>query len=84
MRRAAYFWRPRPLIEVPIDLVNCYRYRDVELWVNSNGNLWCSRPGPGSYGWIGNDGGCGDQCGSCDTIKSGAYYELWTYRMFIR
>ena len=64
--------------------VNCYRYRDVELWVNSNGNLWCSRPGPGSYGWIGNDGGCGDQCGSCDTIKSGAYYELWTYRMFIR
>jgi hypothetical protein len=64
--------------------VNCYRYRDVELWVNSGGNLWCSRPVNGSYGWIGLDGGCGDSCDDCEQNKGGAYAETWTYRMFVR
>jgi hypothetical protein len=63
---------------------NCYRYRDVELWVNSTANLWCTAPGPGSYGWIGTDGGCGGSCGSCDSTKSPPYAPYWTYRMFVR
>ncbi|MFZ4578789.1 MAG: fibrinogen-like YCDxxxxGGGW domain-containing protein [Myxococcota bacterium] len=63
---------------------NCYRYRDVELWVNSGSNLWCSSPGVGSYGWIGTDGGCGGSCGSCDSTKGPPYTPYWTYRMFVR
>ncbi len=64
--------------------VNCYRYRDVELWVNSNSNLWCTPPGDGSYGWIGTDGGCGSNCGPCEGTKSPPYTPYWTYRMYVR
>ncbi|MSP93485.1 MAG: hypothetical protein EXR79_17120 [Myxococcales bacterium] len=63
---------------------NCYRYRDVELWVNSGSNLWCTAPGEGSYGWIGTDGGCGGNCGGCDSAKSPPFTPYWTYRIFVR
>jgi len=63
--------------------INCFRYRDVELWVDSTSNLWCTRPVPSSYAFIGRDGGCGDQCGGCDAAK-GTFSEIWTYRIYIR
>ena len=63
---------------------NCYRYKDVELWVNSGSNLWCTKPGNGSYKWIGSDGGCGGSCGSCDSTASPPYSPYWTYRIYVR
>jgi hypothetical protein len=68
---------------------NCYRYRDVELWVNSGSNLWCTTvTGPGTYAWIGTDGGCGPSCisgsASCDDHKGGPYSPYWTYRIYVR
>lgn len=36
---------------------DCYRTKDVELWVNATGNVWCNRPITGQYKWIGTDGG---------------------------
>ncbi len=64
---------------------NCYRYRDVELWMDAPGNRWCSRPTATTYAWIGNDGGCGDGCAAnnCNLFQR-AYSELWTYRIYIR
>jgi hypothetical protein len=69
----------------------CYRYKDVELWVNSTTNLWCSVPAPGSYKWIGTDGGCGfncnNTCGSgcnCEVNASPGYSPYWTYRIYVR
>ena len=65
--------------------VNCQRYRDVELWVDSAANIYCTIPTPSTYGWIGRDGGCGASCpANCDEVKGGSFYELWTYRMYIR
>ena len=63
---------------------NCYRYKDVELWVNSGSNLWCTKPGPGSYAWIGSDGGCGGSCSNCETLAAPAYSPYWTYRIYVR
>lgn len=63
---------------------NVYRYRDVELWVNSGANLWCTPATASTYGWIGHDGGCGTACDDCEQNKGGPLPELWTYRMFIR
>ncbi len=63
---------------------NCYRYKDVELWVASNSNLWCTKPGAGSYAWIGSDGGCGSSCGSCESTAGPGYSPYWTYRIFVR
>ena len=63
---------------------NCYRYKDVELWVNSSSNLWCSGPGNGSYAWIGTDGGCGGKCGNCDSKAGPPYKPHWTYRIYVR
>lgn len=62
----------------------CYRYRDVELWVNSATNLWNALPGPGSFKWIGTDGGCGGSCGTADTVAGPGYSPYWTYRIYVR
>jgi hypothetical protein len=64
--------------------VNCYRYRDVELWVNSASNLWCSPPTPGSYKWIGTDGGLGNNGGTCDITAGPPWPQYWTYRIYVR
>ncbi len=71
--------------------VNCYRYRDVELWVNSASNLWCTPSTPGTYGWIGTDGSCGSSCNNscgtgcnCDVVKGQGYSPYWTYRIYVR
>lgn len=69
--------------------VNCYRYKDVELWVNSNSNLWCTAASTdGTYGWIGTDGKCGASCNNsgdnCEVIKGEAYSPYWTYRIYVR
>ena len=67
--------------------VLCYRYRDVELWVNSTANLWCSQNVPNIYKWVGTDGGCGANCaatGPCDDIAGPGYSPYWTYRIYVR
>lgn len=64
--------------------VDTYRYRDVELWIASSTNLWCSGPGYGCYAWIGNDGGCGGNCGNCDAQASPPWNPHWSYRIFVR
>lgn len=64
--------------------VNCYRYRDVELWINSNTNYWATPAVEGTFGWIGTDGGCGATCDDAEQNKNGQYAELWTYRIFVR
>ncbi|HYV44482.1 MAG TPA: fibrinogen-like YCDxxxxGGGW domain-containing protein [Myxococcaceae bacterium] len=72
--------------------INCYRYRDVELWVNSNSNLWCTAANSdGVYGWIGTDGSCGTSCNNsngtgsnCEVVKGMGYSPYWTYRIYIR
>ena len=63
---------------------NCYRYKDVELWVDSNSNRWCDSPNTGSFAWIGNDGFCGSSCGSCDSTAGPPYSPYWTYRIYVR
>ena len=62
----------------------CWRYRDVELWVNSKTNVWSSAPAEGTYKWIGTDGGCGTLCGVEDNISGPGYSPFWTYRIFVR
>lgn len=64
--------------------VNTYRYRDVELWVNSSSNVWSSAPSYGRYKWIGNDGGCGGNCGSADASGGPPWNPHWSYRIFVR
>jgi len=61
-----------------------YRQKDVELWVNSGSNLWCTGPSEGSYAWLGSDGTCGSACGSCDSIAGPGYTPYWTYRIYVR
>jgi subtilisin-like proprotein convertase family protein len=63
---------------------NTYRYKDVELWVNSTANVWCQAPGKGSFKWIGTDGGCGGNCGNCDSKASPPYSPYWVYRIYVR
>lgn len=63
---------------------DCYRTKDVELWVNATGNVWCNRPITGQYKWIGTDGGCGASCGTCDETAGPAYGPYWTYRIYVR
>lgn len=63
---------------------NCYRFRDVELWVNSATNLWATPAAEGSFGWIGNDGGCGGSCDDSEQNKNGQYPRLWTYHLYVR
>jgi hypothetical protein len=63
---------------------NCYRYKDVELWVESNSNLWCSPSSPGTIKWVGTDGGCGSSCGGCDTQVAPYLPDYWTYRIYVR
>ena len=63
---------------------NCYRYKDVELWVNSSTNLWCTSPSTGSFAWIGTDGGCGGSCSGCESTASPPYTPYWTYRIYVR
>ena len=64
--------------------VNCYRFWDVELWVNTNANVWCSAANlPGFYKWIGDDGGCGGPaCNGC--YISAPWVDVWTYRIYVR
>ena len=71
--------------------VLCYRYKDVELWVNSAENLWCNPPTPGTFKWIGTDGGCGSTCNnscgsgcSCEVQAGPGYSPYWTYRIYVR
>ena len=61
-----------------------YRQKDVELWVGSGSNQWCSPPGTGSYAWLGSDGTCGGSCGSCDSTAGPGYTPYWTYRIYVR
>ena len=61
-----------------------YRNMDVELWVDSSSNLWCTAPGNGSYAWLGNDGTCGGHCGSCQNDAGPGYSPYWTYRIYVR
>jgi hypothetical protein len=61
-----------------------YRQMDVELWVNSSNNLWCTGPGNGSYAWLGSDGTCGVSCGSCQNDAGPGYSPYWTYRIYVR
>ncbi|MEK7705413.1 MAG: fibrinogen-like YCDxxxxGGGW domain-containing protein [Myxococcota bacterium] len=63
---------------------DCYRYKDVELWVDSAANLWTTRPQAGSYKWIGTDCGCGASCGTADNNAGPGYGPYWTYRIYIR
>ncbi len=64
---------------------NCYRYWDVELWVNSASNLWCTNPGSadGQFKWIGSDGGDGPTSGGCSLVP-GRYSPYWTYRIYVK
>ena len=63
----------------------CLRYRDVELWVDSNANLWCTAPSPGTYAWIGTDGGNGDRVDSaCEHVAGPGHSPYWTYRIYVR
>jgi hypothetical protein len=57
---------------------------DVELWLNSSANLWCTRPSEGSYKTVGNDTWCGDLCDGCYEAQGPSYYQAWTYRVFVR
>jgi len=61
-----------------------YRQKDVELWVNTSTNLWCTSPSTGTYAWLGSDGTCGSNCGSCDSIAGPGYTPYWTYRIYVR
>ncbi len=63
---------------------NSHRYKDVELWVDSTSNLWCSAPGPGTYKWIGTDGGMGASGGTCDVDGGPGWSQYWTYRIYVR
>jgi hypothetical protein len=61
-----------------------YLATDVELWVNSTANLWCTRPSEGSFKTVGNDTWCGDVCDGCHEAQGPSYYQAWTYRVFVR
>jgi hypothetical protein len=63
---------------------NCYRFRDVELWVESANNLWCSAGSPGTHKWVGTDGGCGQNCSDCDSRVAPYLPDYWTYRIYVR
>jgi hypothetical protein len=71
--------------------VLCFRFKDVELWVDNAANVWCHAPMVGEYKWIGTDGGCGSNCNnscgtgcSCEVAANPGYSPYWTYRIYVR
>ncbi len=70
--------------------VNCYRYQDVELWMDTpvNTNLWCTPPQgvDGKFAYLGSDGGVGrdnEGEGRCQDHQQSPT-QIWTYRIYVR